>query len=635
MRKKELEPIEFEEQSGETKKIAGFELFMLIRLGIAVLCFVIGLIFPAEGVLRLVFMLASFLAAGYDVLMEALHKLVQERRLDENFLITLASLAAFVLSLDSEGAAVMLFFRLGKLGLEYAKRRSEESLLSELNPCPTTVSLLVDEMETQADSHSIRAGDTLILHPGDCTPVDCVVLEGYTAMDMSAVTGDSRPCSVEEGDTVPAGSVNISSLIYAEAMAPVAMSTLSRVRDAITDEGAERGALQELADKYLRYFAPAVLAAALVFAALLAFFAHLTVGQAVHRALVFLVVASPSGALAGLALSYFTGLSAAATKGVLIRGSGVLESVGRCKAVIFDKDGTISTGGYGVDSVDSPKMDAAILLKAAAHAAANASSAAARAIVNAYGGAIDYSVISNFTEYHDGIRVNIEGISVLMGSLDFLAESGVDLENALEAEEPAMHIALGGRYAAVIRFNDILQEQAPLAVSHLEELNMEDIILLSGDSIDKTRSLAHMSGIAKYYSRCLPMDKLSRVQEMCERTRGSGTLYVGSGLTDAAVLGAADVGMVLGGFETGEIGRSADVLALDSNVYKVPQAIAVARKTARVRREGLLLVLAVKALLLLLGIFGVTNALWFTALVDGCVGIGSVLNAVRAFPVKK
>lgn len=635
MRKKELEPIEFQEQSGETKKVAGFELSMLIRVGIAALCFVIGVFFPEDGILRLVFMLAAFLAAGYDVLMEALNHLLQERRLDENLLITLASLAAFVLSLDSEGAAVMLFFRIGKLGLEYVQRRSEAALFHELDSSPATVSLLIDEVETQADSDSIRAGDTLILHPGDCTPVDCVVLEGYTAIDMSAVTGDSRPCSVEEGDTVPAGSINISSLIYAEAIAPVTMSTLSRVREAITDESAERGDLAELADKYRRFFAPAALAATAVMAVLFAFFGHLTIGQAVHRALVILIVASPCGALAGLALSYFTGLTAAASSGVLIKGNGVLESLSRCKAVIFDKDGTISTGGYGVDSVDSPKMDAAILLKAAAHAAANASSAAARAVVNAYGGAIDYSVISNFTEYRDGISVSIEGISVLMGNLDFLAESGVDLEYALEAEEPAMHIALGGRYAAVIRFNDILQEQAPLAVSHLEELSIEDIILLSGDSIDKTRSLAHMSGIAKYYSRCLPMDKLSRVQEMCERTRGSGTLYVGSSMADAAALGAADVGMVLGGFEAGEVARSADVLALDSNVYKVPQAIRIARKTARVCREGLVFVLAVKALLLLLGLFGVTNALWFTALVDVCAGIACGLNAVRAFPLKK
>jgi len=222
-----------------------------------------------------------------------------------------------------------------------------------------------------------------------------------------------------------------------------------------------------------------------------------------------------------------------------------------------------------------------------------------------------------------------------MGSLDFLIDSGVDVENALEAEEPAMHIALGGRYAAVIRFNDILQEQAPLAVSLLEELNMEDIILLSADSIDKTRSLAHMSGIAKYYSRCLPMDKLSRVQEMCERTRGSGTLYVGSALTDSAMLSAADVGMILGGFDAGENGKISDVLALDNNVYKVPLAVGAARKTARVCREGLVFVLGVKALLLLLGLFGVTNALWFTALVDACAGIGCALNAVRAFPVKK
>ncbi|MBE6968586.1 MAG: HAD family hydrolase [Ruminococcaceae bacterium] len=635
MRKKELEPIEFEEQTGVTRTLAGFDLFVLIRLGVAAICFVVGLLFPAEGIVRLALMLASFLAAGYDVLMDALNRILRERVMDENLLIIIATLAAFVLSLDSEGAAIMLFFRLGKLGLEYVRRRSEEGLFSSLDPSPSTATVLVDEVETSVDVDSIRPGDTLILHPGDCAPVDCVVLEGYTAVDMSAVTGDSRPRSVEEGDTVPAGSVNITSLIHAEAIVSASMSTLNRIRETIADDGGERSDLEELADKYLRLFAPVSLALCAVVAVLLTFFAHLTVGQAIHRAMVLLIIVSPGGALAGLALSYFTGLTGAANQGVLLKGNAVLENLARCKAVIFDKDGTISTGGYGVDSVDSPHMDAGILLKAAAHAAANASSASARAIVSAYGGAIDYSVISNFTEYHEGIRVDIEGIGVLMGSLDFLIDSGVDVENALEAEEPAMHIALGGRYAAVIRFNDILQEQAPLAVSLLEELNMEDIILLSADSIDKTRSLAHMSGIAKYYSRCLPMDKLSRVQEMCERTRGSGTLYVGSALTDSAMLSAADVGMILGGFDAGENGKISDVLALDNNVYKVPLAVGAARKTARVCREGLVFVLGVKALLLLLGLFGVTNALWFTALVDACAGIGCALNAVRAFPVKK
>lgn len=635
MRKKELEPIEFEEQTGASKKVAGFDVFVLVRVGVAALCFLIGLFFPEEGIVRLAFMLASFLAAGYDVLMDALNRFMSDHMVDENLLITVATVAAFALSLDSEGAAIMLFFRVGKLGLEYICRRSKDAVFLALDPSPSVISLLVDEVETQAEADSIRPGDTLVLHPGDCTPVDCVVLEGYTAVDMSAVTGDSRPCSVEEGDTVPAGSINISSLIYAEAIAPPAMSTLHRVREVICDETGERSTLEELTEKYLRYFAPATLALSVVFAVLLTLFAHLTVGQAVHRALVLLVVASPCGAVAGLGLSCFTGLAGAASQGVMIRGSAAAERLGRCRAVVFDKDGTISTGGYGVDSIDSPKMDAAILLKAAAHAAANASSAAARAIVSAYGGAIDYSVISNFTEYPEGMSVDIEGIGVLMGSLNFLIDSGVDVENALEAEEPAMHIALGGRYAAVIRFNDILQEQAPLAVSRLEELNMEDIVLLSADSIDKTRSLAHMSGIAKYYSRCLPMDKLSRVQEMCERTRGSGTLYVGSATADAAMLGAADVGMILGGFETGDVGRSADVLALDGNVYKVPVAVDASRKTTRISQEGLILVLAVKAVLLVLGLFGVTNALWFTALVDACAGMGCALNAVRAFPIKK
>jgi len=635
MRKKELEPIEFEEQAGASKTLAGFDLFVLIRLGVAALCFVLGLFFPAEGIIRLVLMLACFLAAGYDVLMDAMNRILRERVVDENLLITLATLAAFVLSLDSEGAAIMLFFRLGKLGLEYVQRRSKGAVFAALDPSPTTVSLLIDEVETTVEAESIRPGDTLILHPGDYTPVDCMVLEGYTAVDKSAVTGDARPCSVEEGDTVPAGSMNITSLVYAEAMAPVSMSSMRRIYESVTAENNEPGVLQELLNKYLRYFAPITLALCAVVAVLLTFFAHLTVGQAVHRALTLLVVSAPCGALVGLTLGTFTGLAGAAEQGVLIRGGSTLETLSTCKAVVFDKDGTISTGAYGVDSVDSPRMDAAILLKASAHAAANASSASARAIVNAYGGAIDYSVISNFTEFPEGISVDIEGIPVLMGSLDFLFDSGVNIENALEAEEPAMHIALGGRYAAVIRFNDILQEQAPLAVSLLEEQNMEDIILLSADSIDKTRSLAHMSGIAKYYSRCLPMDKLSRVQEMCERTRGSGTLYVGSALTDPAVMGAADIGMILGGFDAGENGRNADVLALDSNVYKVPLAVAAARRTVRVCKEGLIFVLAVKALLLLLGLFGVTNALWFTALVDACAGIGCALNAVRAFPTKK
>ena len=635
MRNKELEPIDFEEQTGVQRTVAGVDLFVLIRLAAAALAFVVGLFFPEGGILRLAFMLISFLAAGYDVLMDALHRLLEERTVDENLLITLATLAAFILSLDSEGAAIMLFFRAGKLALDYVLKRSESTLLSAMDPRPDTATVLVDEIESEVKAADVRPGDTLVLHPGDHAVTDCVVLEGYTAVDMSAVTGNTRPCSVEEGDSIPAGSVNISSLIYVEAMTSVESCSLSRVQQALRDKSGDMSPLEEFSEKYRRYFAPITLAAAAVVAVLLTFFAHLTVGQAIHRALVLLIVASPCGAFAGLALSYFTGLSGAAHQGVLIKSSGVLEELSRCKAVIFDKDGTISTGAYGVDSVDSPRMDAGVLLKAAAHAAANASSASARAIVNAYGGAIDYSVISNFTEYPDGISVEIEGISVLMGSISFLSESGVDVSGSIEAEEPAMHIALGNHYAAVIRFIDTLQEQAPLAVSRLEELALEDIILLSSDSADKTRSLAHMSGIAKYYSRCLPMDKLSRIQEMCERTRGSGTLYVGSALTDGAILSAADVGMTLGGFDAGENARNADVLAMDSDVYKVPVAIECARRTARVCREGLLLAVAVKAVLILLGLLGVTNALWFTTVVDACVGIGCALNAVRAFPIKK
>ncbi len=636
--KKELDPIEFEERKPAGKQFFGFDLLTLVRLAAALVLFLVGLFLPTggiTGILRLVCMLACFLLAGYDVLMEAIRALMENHMPDGNLLIVLASLATFFLRMYVDGAAIMLLYRVGKLLLEYAGKRTRDSINSAVYPKPSQCTVSLEDGERGVPVSDVKAGDILVLHPGDCVAADCMVTDGYTSVDESAITGESQLRSVEEGDVIYAGSVNISSLVQAEAVAPAAGSTLSKAAEMIFDPYAEKTVYEKWAERYSRIYAPVAIAACALFAVLLSAVGKVPVSEAIHRSLVFLVVLSPAALLAGIALNSFAGLAGAAHQGILLKGSAVMESLAEVQSVLFDQEGTITSGDYTVDVIQSERIDSDTLLKAAAHAVANASGPAARAIMSSYGGAIDYSIIGGFCEYPGGISVTMEGIPVLIGRRGFLQENGIAVPGEDNPDTLSMHVALAGQYAGVIRLKDTVRDNASEAISRLEDVGCGEVVMLSQDSKTKTRDIALRAGISKSYSQCTPIDKLSRVQEASELAGKGKVLYVGGASADTAALLAADIGMALGGFELSKTLTDADAIGMDGNPDKVAKAIHTAKNADTVMKQSVFFALGVKLLLLLLTLFGVTDQIWFSVFADAAAGMVGVLNAIRSFTLQQ
>ena len=633
MRKSEINPIEFETKKGRERTVLGVEFYCFVRLAAALALFAVGLFFRTGTMVQMLFMLCSFLAAAYDVVMETVDEIVNRHQLTMEPLILLASLAAFVVRLEIDGAALMLLYRICSLALTYAASRSEQMLKTAVDQRPEKVTVLEDEGEKVVDRNDVRAGDTVYIRGGSVCAVDCLVAEGEGSMDLAALTGVHAVQSVKEGDVIPAGSKLLSGEITGEAMGPASGSMFERLWNETRSEAENKCTIEHWLELYRRFFVPVALALGAVITVLLNVVSKCSVSNAIHRALCVMILLNPAGLFAGLHACSRAGITGALSRGVLFKGIGSVEKAATPAIVVLDKNGTVTTGKYRVEAVRAEKLDAYTLLKAAAHAAANADTPLAHSVVEAYQDTVDFSIIANFVEYENGLSVEMKGIPVLLGKRSFLQEHGVALPDG-EDDPLELHVAFAGRYAGSILMGEMPRVTVADTVAELQELGCNDVLLLSEDSSEKTHGLARLCGIDNYYSNCTAPEKLTRVTELTERSGKASTVYVGAGACDTECLNTADLGVVLGDLDS-PCGSDADVLLLGGSLDSLCEAVRSARLTRTVFLQGLGAVLGVKLLLILLALFGVSSQLWFDALLDGVVAIAAVLNAVRALPVTK
>lgn len=631
MRKAELNPIEFEASSPRKRQILGLEFYCFIRLAGALVCFIIGLFFRAGSFGQMLFMLMSFLLAAYDVVMATVEEVSEHRSLTMEPLVLLASLAAFVFRLEVDGAALMFLFRICSILLDYAVFRSEKTMKDAVDTRPVTVSIIEDELVSTVERDAVRPGDMVLLSEGMISPVDCLVAEGHASIDCSALTGNHHAQNVGEGDTVLAGAKLLTGEVKAEAIGPASASMIERAWNESRSAGAEEGKTEQWAELYRKYFAPVALALGAVVTVLLNLIGKCSVSNAFHRALCVVILMNPAGLFAGLSVTAHMGISGALSRGVLFKGVGALEKMSGPVTVVLDKNGTVTTGKYRIDGVNAMKLSPEILLKAAAHAAANAGTPMAEAVLKGYNGKVDYSIISNFVEFTNGLSVDIEGVHILMGTHDFLKERNVALPDEKE-DELELLVAFAGFFAGSIHFAEMPRASVNDTVDELNAAGCEDIVLLSEDNSEKTHALARSCGIEKFYANCGKPEKLARLNEICSRSGKSTTAFVGGANCDTDCLDAADAGVILGDLDN-KSAEHAQVLLMSGDLQTLCEAVRSAMLTRKVYLQGVAAVLGVKLLLILLALFGVSSQLWFDMLVDGCVAIGAVLNSIRAFPV--
>lgn len=609
---------------------------LVARLIAAVVLFVLGLLshtlFKSE-VLEPVFMILAALIAGYDILISAVLSIIRRRTFDENLLMTVAAIAAFIVGESHEGAAVMLLYQIGELFQDYAVGKTRQSVAELVNLRTDTATLLDGETERTVPVEEVAVGATIVIRPDEIVPLDCVVMDGSSVMDTSLLTGDGASQSVKEGDHLLSGYFNTGSTIRAEVTAPASESTSAKILEMVQAESTKRGKTEKFITKFARIYTPIVLALAVILAVVIPLATELTFIDSIQRALVFLVIACPCALVISVPLAYFAGIGGASKLGILFKNSAAMDAIAKTKAVVFDKDGTLTTGGLRVASVKSDRMDAEMLLKIAAHAEAYSATPAAKAIVAAYDGNIYLELIDKFVEYPDGVTVTVNNIQISLGTQEFMELRGIDLGEEAGIQN-AVYMSIADQYAGRLLLSDAIREDSADAVRELEFAGGEHVAMLTGDSKEASDALAKAVGIDEYYADCLPMDKIAKVKDIKSRVGTKGTLiFVGDSISDIPAIDAADVGIAMGGLGSEAAIEAADVVIIDDKPTKVATAIYAAKSTRSIVFQNVIFILFIKVLVLVLGAFGI-SPLWFAVFADVGVALAAVLNSMRAFYIR-
>lgn len=627
----------------------------LIRIIAAAVMTTMLLMVNISGTTRLAFYLAVYLIIGYDILKKAALGIIHGRVFDENFLMTVATVGAFVLAIYEksgdylEAIAVMLFYQTGEFFQSYAVGKSRRNIAALMDIRPDYANIESGGEIVRVDPDDVATGQTIVIQPGERVPIDGVILSGESAIDTSALTGESLPREVCAGDEVTSGSINLSGLLKVRTTRAFEESTASKILELVEDSAARKSKSENFISKFARVYTPAVCYGALALAMLPPLFLIIFKGAAfdfttfetwVYRALVFLVISCPCALVVSIPLSFFAGIGGASREGVLVKGSNILETLSKVKTVVFDKTGTLTKGVFEVTAChDSDDEDISVpgtpMLEYAAIAESASSHPIAKSLLRAYGRPVDRTCMSDVKELSGkGVTAVIDGRSVAVGNAMLMADMGL---TPVPCKIPGtiVHIAIAGKYAGHITLGDVVKPTAAQAVADLHRSGVTDTVMLTGDNKVAADRVATDLGIDRTYSRLLPADKVARLEEILNHAKGNAKVaFVGDGINDAPVLTRADVGIAMGAMGSDAAIEAADVVLMDDDPLKTGKAIRISRKCLRIVKENIFMALGIKSACLILSIFGFVN-MWLAIFADVGVMIIAVLNAIRAMYVRK
>ncbi len=601
-------------------------------MGTGVALFAAALLIPAPEWLNLAFYIASYLLIGGQVVWEALKNIFRGKVFDENFLMSLATISAFAIGEYPEGVAVMLFYQVGEAFQNAAVGRSQKSISALRDIRPDTASLITPEGTVTVSPETVGVGERILVRPGERIPLDGVVLEGVSALDTSALTGESLPRDVEPGAAVLSGSINQSGLLTIEVTKEFGQSTIAKILELVQSAGSKKAPAERFITKFSRYYTPAVVAAA----ALLAVVPPLFVPGAqfadwLNRALVFLVVSCPCALVISIPLGFFGGIGGTSRHGILVKGSSYLEAMGRVDTMVFDKTGTLTEGRFAVTHVEG----GGDVLRLAAHAEIHSNHPIAVSIRKAYGGELDESAVTELEEIAGhGISAKVGGTSVLAGNAKLMRRYGIEAPAAGQAGTVA-YVAADGKYAGYIVISDKVRADSAETLRALKGMGVKQTVMLTGDSREVAEKVAAELGIDTVYAELLPDQKVEKLEELRRERTGKGKLaFVGDGINDAPVLALADVGIAMGGGGADAAIEAADIVLMKDEPKKLAKLMHISRKTSRIVWQNILFALGVKGAILLLGAMGIAT-MWEAVFGDVGVAVLAILNAMRAVRVPK
>ena len=619
---------------------------MLARILIAA-ALMIGLHFvPAGGMARFILYLVPYLIIGYDILLKAFKGVKNRQPFDESLLMAVATVGAIVIALTDSGdyteaIAVMLFYQVGEWFQSYAVGKSRRNISDLMDIRPDYANIETDGKLTQADPDEVEIGSVIVVQPGEKVPIDGIIIEGSTALDTSALTGESLPREAGEGDEVISGCINMTGVLKIRTTKEFGDSTVSKILDLVENASSRKSRSEAFITRFARIYTPAVVYSAIALALLPPLVRMFGMGLDaqwetwVYRALTFLVISCPCALVISIPLSFFAGIGGASNAGVLVKGSNYLEILSQTKYVVFDKTGTLTQGVFEVNEVHHNEMDREQLLEYAALAESASSHPISRSLQRAYGKEIDRSRVTEIREISgNGVTAIVDGVDVAAGNSKLMDRLGVKWIDCHQSGT-IIHMAVDGRYAGHIVISDIEKPHAREAVRALKRSGVEKTVMLTGDSRKVAEHVAADLGIDEVHAELLPADKVAKVEELLARKPAKGKLaFVGDGINDAPVLSRADIGIAMGAMGSDAAIEAADIVLMDDDPLKIAKAIRISRKCLRIVYENIWFAIGVKLICLVLGAVGVAN-MWLAIFADVGVMIIAVLNAIRALFVKK
>ena len=609
----------------------------------AVIILVIKL-FSIGGIAGTLLYLAAYGIIGYDILRKAGKGIVRGQVFDENFLMAVATVGAIGLAFYEksgdflEAVAVMLFYQIGELFQSYAVGKSRRSITALMDIRPDYANIEQDGQLTTVDPGEVPVGAVIVVQPGEKVPLDGVVLEGSSTLNTAALTGESLPRDVTDGDEIVSGCINMTGVLKIRTTKAFGESTVSKILELVENSSSHKSKSENFISKFARVYTPAVCAAALALAVLppvVRLLAGLDGdwGTWLYRALSFLVVSCPCALVISIPLSFFAGLGGASHEGVLIKGSNYLETLSKTKVVVFDKTGTLTQGVFDVTGVHHNSLPREKVLEYAALAECASSHPISRSLQRAYGGHIDRDRVTDIREFSgNGVVARVDGVTVAVGNDKLMDKLGIAWHDC-HSVGTIIHLALDGQYTGHIVISDVEKPHAKDAIAALKRIGVEKTVMLTGDRAKVADHVAQDLGVDEVHSELLPADKVSQVERLLSRAGGK-LAFVGDGINDAPVLSRADIGIAMGAMGSDAAIEAADVVLMDDDPLKIAKAIRISRKCIRIVYENIAFALIVKALCLLLVAVGTAN-MWAAIFGDVGVMVIAVLNAIRALRVSK
>ena len=619
---------------------------MLLRIIIAAVMLAALYFLPVTGWLRLGLYLVTYLVIGYDILKKAGQGIANGRVFDENFLMAVATVGAFALAIYeksgdyNEAIAVMLFYQVGELFQSYAVGKSRKNISALMDIRPDYANIEQDGKLVQVDPDEVAVGTVIVVQPGEKAPIDGVVVEGSSTLNTSALTGESLPRDVHEGDKIISGCINMTGVLKIRTTKAFGESTVSKILELVENSSSRKSRSEDFIAKFARIYTPVVCYSALALAVLPPVI-RLVGGmdgqweQWIYRALTFLVTSCPCALVVSIPLSFFAGIGGASHEGILIKGSNYLETLSQVRTVVFDKTGTLTRGVFEVTAVHHSDMDEQKLLEYAALAECASSHPISKSLQRAYGKAIDRSRVTDIQELSGhGVTAVVDGHPVAAGNSKLMEQLGIPYHDC-HSVGTIIHMAVDGQYAGHIVISDVVKPHAKEAVEALHKAGVEKTVMLTGDAKKVADAVAAELGVDEVHSELLPGDKVDKVESLLAQQSGKAKLaFVGDGVNDAPVLGRADIGIAMGAMGSDAAIEAADIVLMDDEPLQIAKAIRISRKCIGIVYENIVFALAVKFACLVLVAIGLAD-MWAAIFADVGVMVLAVLNAIRALRVKK